>query len=61
MSYNSYEQDIESKFLDDSRLHNDSVRSFAWENVNVDVVDRETKEKKCILTNSAGYVEAGKL
>jgi hypothetical protein len=61
MSQNSFEKDVERRSLDDTRLHNDIVKTFAWEGVSVHVKDRQTKQPKCILENSSGYVEAGRL
>ena len=42
-------------------LVNDAVESFSWQNLNVTVRDRKTKEPLHILSESAGEVRAGEM
>lgn len=43
-----------------AHLTNTTVRSFGWENVTVNVRDRESKLPKTIVSNVSGVVQAGK-
>lgn len=44
-----------------AHLTNSSVHSYSWENVTVTVKDRQTKERKDILSAVNGIVHAGEL
>jgi len=46
---------------DYAHLTNSSVQSYSWENVTVTVKDRQTKERKDILSGVNGIVHAGEL
>ncbi|OAQ95807.1 hypothetical protein LLEC1_01684 [Akanthomyces lecanii] len=53
--------DLEMNHLKDSHLANDSVASFAWENLEVQVKDRATRAPLSILSHSSGYVRPGEM
>ncbi|MCJ1447300.1 MAG: hypothetical protein MMC23_007811 [Stictis urceolatum] len=53
--------DVEQKHLDDERLRNNVVATFAWQVVNVRVQERVSQRPKCILEGSSGFVEAGEI
>jgi hypothetical protein len=58
-SDNALERDLERNSKHDSQLDNNSVQSFAWEDVAVTVRDRKTKSQKKILSKVDGCVKAG--
>jgi ABC-type multidrug transport system ATPase subunit len=45
----------------DEHFRNESVRSFLWTGVTVNVKDRHSKEDKTILSNVDGMVKEGEL
>jgi hypothetical protein len=51
--------DIEQKEVYNAHLVNDTVQTFAWRGITVDVKDHKTKKPKAILENVEGFVEAG--
>ncbi|TLD38185.1 putative ABC transporter [Venturia nashicola] len=53
--------DVEKAGGDYAHLTNTTVRSFGWENVTVNVQDRESKLPKTIVSNVSGVVKAGEL
>ena len=53
--------DLEMNHLKDSHLANDSVESFAWENLEVQVKDRATRAPLSILSQSSGFVRPGEM
>ncbi|QVM09134.1 hypothetical protein D8B26_003800 [Coccidioides posadasii str. Silveira] len=53
--------DLESNENEHSFLMNDTVHSFAWKGVTVNVKDRQTKKRKSILSDTSGYVNQGEL
>jgi hypothetical protein len=56
----SLHKDIE-KNGDYAHLSNTSVGSYAWENVNVTVKDRQAGRPRTIVSNSCGVVNAGEM
>ena len=52
--------DLEADHDRNAFLTNDTVKSFSWTGVTVNVKDRETKAQKSILFNSSGDVKQGK-
>jgi hypothetical protein len=42
-------------------FHNDDVKTLAWEDLSVKVIDRATGADKYILSAVSGHVQAGKL
>jgi hypothetical protein len=42
-------------------FHNESIRSFLWTGVTVNVKDRNSKKDKVILSNVDGMVKEGEL
>jgi ABC-type transporter Mla maintaining outer membrane lipid asymmetry ATPase subunit MlaF len=42
-------------------FQNESIRSFLWTGVTVNVKDRHSKKKKAILSNVDGMVKEGEL
>ncbi|KAM3503314.1 hypothetical protein MY11210_008767 [Beauveria gryllotalpidicola] len=53
--------DLEMNHLKTSHLANDSVDSFAWENLQVQVKDRVTHAPLSILSQSSGFVRPGEM
>ncbi|EEP76822.1 conserved hypothetical protein [Uncinocarpus reesii 1704] len=53
--------DLESNNSEHSFLMNDTVHSFTWKGVTVNVKDRQTKQKKSILSNTSGHVNQAAL
>lgn len=51
--------DLESNSDDHAFLMNETVNTFAWKGVTVTVKDRQTKEKKSILSNASGHANQG--
>ncbi|WEW59019.1 hypothetical protein PRK78_004487 [Emydomyces testavorans] len=59
VDYLNSSTDLESNENGHGFLMNDTVFSFAWKGVTVNVKDRHTKRGKSILSNAAGYVNQG--
>ncbi|KAK8147666.1 hypothetical protein G3M48_001229 [Beauveria asiatica] len=53
--------DLEMNHLQTSNLSNDSVDSFAWENLEVQVRDRVSHAPLSILSQSSGFVRPGEM
>ena len=54
------EVDVEANIVEGHGfLDNDTVHSFAWRGVTVNVKDRATKQEKSILLNTSGHVQQG--
>ncbi|KAM3434347.1 hypothetical protein NHJ13734_006037 [Beauveria thailandica] len=53
--------DLEMNHLQTSNLSNDSVDSFAWENLEVQVRDRVSHTPLSILSQSSGFVRPGEM
>ncbi|KAM0737956.1 hypothetical protein ACQRIT_007960 [Beauveria bassiana] len=53
--------DLEMNHLKTSHLANDSVESFAWENLEVQVKDRASHAPLSILSQSSGFVRPGEM
>ncbi|KAM3427067.1 hypothetical protein MY4824_009661, partial [Beauveria thailandica] len=53
--------DLEMNHLQASHLSNDSVESFAWENLEVQVRDRVSHAPLSILSQSSGFVRPGEM
>ncbi len=53
--------DLEMNHLKTSHLANNSIESFAWENLQVQVKDRATRAPLSILSQSAGFVRPGEM
>jgi hypothetical protein len=53
-------QDHEKGFIDHLDLQNDTVRSYRWDEVTVEVKDRSTKKSLKLLNNVSGQIGAGK-
>ena len=53
--------DLEADHDRHAFLANDTVKSFSWRGVTVNVKDRETKAQKSILLNASGDVRQGRL
>ncbi|KAE9961533.1 hypothetical protein BLS_001839 [Venturia inaequalis] len=53
--------DVEKSGGDYAHLTNTTVRNFGWENVTVNVQDRESRLPKTIVSNSSGVVQAGEM
>lgn len=51
--------DLEADHDRHAFLANDTVKSFSWRGVTVNVKDRETKVQKSILLNASGDVKQG--
>lgn len=57
----SQSPDLEMNHVKASHLANDSVESFAWENLQVMVKDRTSGAQLSILSQSAGFVRPGEM
>lgn len=53
--------DLEMNHSKESHLANDSVASFSWENLEVQVKDRATRAPLSILSQSSGFVRPGEM
>ncbi|OAA35627.1 ABC transporter [Beauveria brongniartii RCEF 3172] len=53
--------DLEMNHIKTSHLANDSVESFAWENLEVQVKDRVSHAPLSILSQSSGFVRPGEM
>ena len=56
---NDLVSDIEDKAVAEGYLTNTSVSSISWENITVNVKDRETKLPKSLVEDVSGLVRAG--
>ncbi len=56
---NDLVSDIEDKAVAEGYLANTSVASISWENITVNVKDRETKLPKSLVKDVSGLVRAG--
>ncbi|KAL1958807.1 hypothetical protein VTO42DRAFT_3644 [Malbranchea cinnamomea] len=63
MSRSGLDSDVDVEANPDHHafLVNNTVKSFSWKGVTVNVKDRETKAQKSILSNASGHVEQGEL
>ncbi|KAJ3498745.1 hypothetical protein NLG97_g885 [Lecanicillium saksenae] len=57
----SQSPDLEMNHVKSSHLANDSVESFAWENLEVQVKDRVSRAPLSILSQSSGFVLPGEM
>jgi len=60
-NHSSADVEKDGRNADYAHLTNDTVHSFAWENVTVTVKDRATKQPLDILSDVSGVVEAGEV
>ncbi|KAJ6782147.1 hypothetical protein PWT90_07439 [Aphanocladium album] len=57
----SQSSDLEMNHVGASHLANDSVESFSWENLQVQVKDRVSRAPLSILSQSSGFVHPGEM